>query len=216
MTDLFQLILGVLISLFKSRAKLEAGILVLQQQINVLRRRTPKRPYLNNTDCFLFVWLYRWFPAVLGAVAIVRPETIIRWHRRLSRVLALAVARPCWQTEDIGRAAYTHWRDEPCEPALGAPHAFMVSYLSSASRSHSRRSLGICAAARGRHLKAGGRFSATMPAGSRRSTYATYYNRARTHRSLDKDCPIHCRVEAIGASTSSPVLGGLHHVYAQM
>jgi hypothetical protein len=47
----------------------------------VLRRRAPKRPHLNNTDRFLFVWLYRWFPSVLGAIAIVRPETIIRWHR---------------------------------------------------------------------------------------------------------------------------------------
>src|SRR3954471_4002585 len=81
MTDLFKLILGVLASLFMSRAKLEAEILVLRQQINVLRRRTPKRPHLNNTDRFLFVWLYRWFPSVLEVVAIVRPETIIRWHR---------------------------------------------------------------------------------------------------------------------------------------
>ena len=81
MRDLFKLILGVLASLFKSRAKLEAEILILRQQINVLRRRAPKRPHLNNTDRFLFVWLYHWFPSVLGAVAIVRPETIIRWHR---------------------------------------------------------------------------------------------------------------------------------------
>src|SRR2546429_6828721 len=81
MTDLFKLILGVLASLFMSRAKLEAEILVLRQQINVLRRRAPKRPHLNNTDRFLFVWLYRWFPSILGAIAIVRPETIIRWHR---------------------------------------------------------------------------------------------------------------------------------------
>ena len=44
MKDLFKLILGVLASLFKSRAKLEAEILVLRQQINVLRRQTPKRP----------------------------------------------------------------------------------------------------------------------------------------------------------------------------
>jgi hypothetical protein len=43
MKDLFKLILGVLASLFKSRAKLEAEILVLRQQINVLRRRAPKR-----------------------------------------------------------------------------------------------------------------------------------------------------------------------------
>ena len=81
MTDLLKLILGVLASLFRSRAKLEAENLVLRQQINVLRRRTPKRPDLNNTDRFLFVWLYRWFPSVLEAVAIVRPETIILWHR---------------------------------------------------------------------------------------------------------------------------------------
>src|SRR6202521_6189195 len=81
MTDLLRLILGILTSLFKSRAKLEAEILVLRQQINVLRRQTPKRPHLNNTDRFLFVWLYRWFPSILGAVATVRAETIIRSHR---------------------------------------------------------------------------------------------------------------------------------------
>src|SRR5437879_13586935 len=81
MTDLFKLILGVLASLFRSRTNLEAEILVLRQQINVLRRRASKRPHLNNTDRFLFVWLYRWFPSVLGAIAIVRPETIVRWPR---------------------------------------------------------------------------------------------------------------------------------------
>ena len=80
MTDLFRLILGILASRFKARATLEAENLVLRQQVNVLRRRTPKRPHLNNTDRFLFVWLYRWFPSVLEVVAIVRPETIIRWH----------------------------------------------------------------------------------------------------------------------------------------
>src|ERR1700757_5181335 len=80
MTDLFKLILGILASRFKARATLEAENLVLRQQVNVLRRRTPKRPHLNNTDRFLFVWLYRWFPSVLEVVAI-RPEIIIRWHR---------------------------------------------------------------------------------------------------------------------------------------
>jgi hypothetical protein len=33
------------------------------------------------TDRFLFVWLYRWFPSILEALAIVRPETIICWYR---------------------------------------------------------------------------------------------------------------------------------------
>src|SRR6202021_1684635 len=81
MTDPFKLILGILASRFKARATLEAENLVLRQRVNVLRRRTPKRPHLNKTDRFLFVWLYRWFPSVLEVVAIVRPETIIRWHR---------------------------------------------------------------------------------------------------------------------------------------
>jgi hypothetical protein len=99
MTDLLKLILGLLASLFRPRAKLEVENLVLRQQINVLRRRMPKRPDLNNTDRFLFVWLYRWFPCVLGAVAIVRPEAIIRW---VSGVLALAIAHPCRQTEGLG------------------------------------------------------------------------------------------------------------------
>ena len=81
MTDLLRLILAVLASLFKSRAELEAENLVLRQQINVLRRRMPKRPALTNIDRLLFVWLYRWFPSTVGALAIVRPETIIRWHR---------------------------------------------------------------------------------------------------------------------------------------
>ena len=57
MTDLPKLILGVLASLFRSRAKLEAENLVLRQQINVLRRRMPKRPDLNNTDRLLLVWV---------------------------------------------------------------------------------------------------------------------------------------------------------------
>jgi len=102
MTDPFKLILGVLASLFKSRAKLAAEILVLRQQINVLRRRTPRRPHLNNTDRFLFVWLSLvplcpWRDCDCQA----RDDHSLapRW---VSGVLALAVAQPCWQTKDLG------------------------------------------------------------------------------------------------------------------
>ena len=75
------MILHIIASFFKPRTKLVAEILVLRQQLNVLRRQVSKRPQLSNTDRLLFVWLYRWFPSVLGAIAILRPETIIRWHR---------------------------------------------------------------------------------------------------------------------------------------
>jgi hypothetical protein len=47
----------------------------------VLRRRMPKRPALTNIDRCVIVWLYRWFPSIVGALAIVGPETVIRWHR---------------------------------------------------------------------------------------------------------------------------------------
>src|SRR6516165_830237 len=77
MTDLLKLLLAILASLFKSRAELEAEILVLRQQVNVLRRRMPKRPALTNIDRLLFVWLYRWFPTTVSGLAIVRPETVV-------------------------------------------------------------------------------------------------------------------------------------------
>ncbi|MSO71737.1 MAG: integrase, partial [Alphaproteobacteria bacterium] len=67
--------------LLKSRRRLEAEIVVLQHQLNILRRSAPRRIFLSNADRLAFVWLYRLRPAVLDAVAIIRPETLIRWHR---------------------------------------------------------------------------------------------------------------------------------------
>ena len=45
--------------------------------------------------------------------------------------------------------------------------------------------------------------------------YAVYYNHSRTHRALGKDCPIHRAVQSTGTILSSPILGGLHHVYTR-
>ena len=78
----FLLLLGcALTGLFRSRARLEAEILVLRQQINVLRRKSPKRPAFSNIDRLLLVWLSRLVPTTLEALTVVRPETVIRWHR---------------------------------------------------------------------------------------------------------------------------------------
>jgi len=75
------LFLHVLASPFKTQARLEAEIVLLRHQLNVLRQRVPSKPRLTMADRLLFVWLYRLFPSVLNAVTIVQPETIIRWHR---------------------------------------------------------------------------------------------------------------------------------------
>jgi hypothetical protein len=69
-------------SRLKSRASLEAENLVLRQQVIVLSRKSPSRARLRNIDRLIFVWLYRCFPAVLNAITVVKPETVIRWHRR--------------------------------------------------------------------------------------------------------------------------------------
>ncbi|MBL8661577.1 MAG: transposase [Candidatus Odyssella sp.] len=45
--------------------------------------------------------------------------------------------------------------------------------------------------------------------------YADYYDRARTHRSLSKDCPVSRPFRTTGAISSAPVFGGLHHVCAR-
>jgi transposase InsO family protein len=75
------LFLHVLVSPFKTQARLEAEILVLRHQLSVLRRRVPSKPRLTVADRLIFVWLYRLFPSVLSAISIIEPKTVIRWHR---------------------------------------------------------------------------------------------------------------------------------------
>jgi transposase InsO family protein len=75
------LFLHVLVSPFRTQARLEAEIVLLRHQLNVLLQRVPPKPKLTVADRLLFVWLYRLFPSLLNAVTIVQPETVIRWHR---------------------------------------------------------------------------------------------------------------------------------------
>jgi hypothetical protein len=81
MLDLCKLIFGAVIDLLRSRATLEEEILVLRQQINVLRRTNAKRLSFNSVDKLILVGVCRLFPKVYDALAIVRPDTVIRWHR---------------------------------------------------------------------------------------------------------------------------------------
>lgn len=81
MRDVCGLIWCVVIGLFRSRAALEAEILVLRHQLNILRRRSPKRVTLSSIDRLLLVGLYRLAPGTLDALKIIRPATLLRWHR---------------------------------------------------------------------------------------------------------------------------------------
>src|SRR5580704_5193905 len=66
---------------FKSPSRLEAENAALRQQLAVLQRKQHGRVPLTNSDRLFFVWLYRLFPSVLKTMTIVRPETVVRWHR---------------------------------------------------------------------------------------------------------------------------------------
>src|SRR6516225_6577529 len=81
MIGLFCFALAVLASPFKSKARLEAENAVLRHQLIVLRRRPRGRVRLTDHDRLFFIRLYRWFPSILQVLTIIRPETLLRWHR---------------------------------------------------------------------------------------------------------------------------------------
>ena len=94
MIRLLRFILGILASAFKSKSRLEAENAVLRHQLIVLRRKMRGRPWLTNNDRWFFIQLYRWFPSILQVLTIIRPETLVRWHR-------------------AGFRCYWHWKSRP-------------------------------------------------------------------------------------------------------
>ena len=69
---------------FKSKSRLAAGNAALRHQLTILQRKVRGRVRLTNSDRLFLVQLYRWFPSVLKAITIIRPETLVRWHRASS------------------------------------------------------------------------------------------------------------------------------------
>jgi hypothetical protein len=83
--QMFEFLIKLLVvarSKLKSRARLEAENIVLRQQVIVLSRKARSRVQLKNIDRLIFVWMYRLFPSIPNAITVVKPETVIRWHRR--------------------------------------------------------------------------------------------------------------------------------------
>jgi transposase InsO family protein len=81
MGNMLKLVWWAAVGLFRSRTSLEAEILTLRNQLNVLRRKSPKRLAFSNFDRLVFAGLYWIAPGVVNALVIVEPETVIRWHR---------------------------------------------------------------------------------------------------------------------------------------
>src|SRR6202166_836045 len=81
MISLLCFVQAILASPFKSKLRLEAENAMLRRQLIVLRRRLPGRVRLTNHDRWFLIQLYRWFPSILQVLTIIRPETLVRWHR---------------------------------------------------------------------------------------------------------------------------------------
>src|ERR1700716_4412799 len=81
MIGLLCFVVAVLASAFKSKIRLEAENATLRHQLVVLRRKVKGRAHLTNNDRWFLVQMYRWFPLILEVVTIVRPETLVHWHR---------------------------------------------------------------------------------------------------------------------------------------
>jgi hypothetical protein len=96
------LFVRMLCDCFKSRRRLEAEIVVLRHELNILQQCMPRRVYLRWAHRALFIWLYRRCPRILDAITVVRPETVVRWHR-------------------MGFAAYWGWKSRPLggRPQIG-------------------------------------------------------------------------------------------------
>ncbi|MGA7250929.1 MAG: integrase core domain-containing protein [Pseudolabrys sp.] len=117
------LFVRVLCDGFKGRRRLEAEILVLRHQLNVLQQRAPHRLYLTWADRALFVWLYRGFPRILDAITILRPETIVRWHHKGFRAFWRWKSRPIGGRPQIDKEVRDLIRRMSFEnPLWGAPH----------------------------------------------------------------------------------------------
>ena len=116
MSGLLRLIFGLVVDLFRSRAALEAEILVLRQQITVLRRGKPTRLPFMAADRLVLGWICRLFPNARDALTVVRPETVVRWHR-------------------AGFRSYWRWksRGSPGRPALSAEIRKLIREMSIAN-----------------------------------------------------------------------------------
>src|SRR6478735_653588 len=172
MRDVCRLICLALIGLFRSRASLQAEILTLRHQLNVLRRKSPQRLTFTSIDRLVFAGLYRLAPGVLDALKIVRPETVIRWHRAgFPSVLALEIKTAQWPSKDPARIRQLIREISLANP-FGAHHGFMASFSSSASMLGKPPSQSIWRGEGDRRPRGGRRSYIITPTASRRWTYS--------------------------------------------
>src|SRR5215471_17695801 len=96
MLVLIQLLVALISNRLKSPRRLEIENLYLRHQLNIALRRAPNRLRLRGVDWAFLVWMTRLWPSLLGLTRVVRPDTVLRWHR--------AGFRAYWRWKSRGRS----------------------------------------------------------------------------------------------------------------
>ena len=83
MPNLILMLLRFPFGLFRAQAGMQAGIIALRHQVIVLQRtQKAKRPDLHRADRWLWVWLSQLWSGWRSALIIVKPQTVLNWHRK--------------------------------------------------------------------------------------------------------------------------------------
>ena len=114
MLTLVRSIVSGLVCLFRSRASVELENLALRHQLHVLRRQRPGRPRVFAIDRLLWIWLYRIWPRCLDVMVLVKPATVVQWHRR-------------------GFRLFWRWRSKSGRPAVDREIRALIRQMSSAN-----------------------------------------------------------------------------------
>jgi putative transposase len=107
-------IVSRLICRFRSRAVVELENLALRHQLLVLRRQRPGRPRLFTFDRLLWVLLYRLWPRCVDVMVLVKPTTVVQWHRQ-------------------GFRLFWRWRSRPGRPSVDREIRDLIRQMSSAN-----------------------------------------------------------------------------------
>src|SRR6202162_1000418 len=99
---------------FRGRVELELEVIALRHQLAVLRRQRPGRTWLSAFDLLLWVWLYRAWPQCLNVMLLVKPATVVRWHRQ-------------------GFRLYWRWRSRSGRPSVDREIRDLIRQMNSAN-----------------------------------------------------------------------------------
>jgi hypothetical protein len=99
---------------FRGRVELELEVIALRHQLAVLRRQRPGRARLCSVDRLVWIWLYRVWPRFLNVVVVVKPATVVQWHRK-------------------GFRLYWRWRSKPGRPSINREVRDLIRQMSSAN-----------------------------------------------------------------------------------